>query len=178
MLHARWFFFYFLFQIVNPFLANVPFLTPRKQWLTRGFLPFSKGKEREHWPEMGFNIRVIWLLCSLGFFFYPERYDLNVISGSIILERVWFQSRQENVTGKSQNERDVRFQYSIIRYICFSRSRLLSLSMYFAYIFCLKMTYSRTQRQSKMYIKHKTSTCILLIYVSTSQSQRTTLALQ
>ena len=69
MLHARWFFFYFLFQIVNPFLTNVPFFTPRKQWLTRGFPLFSKGKEREHWPEMGFNIWVVWLLCSLGFFF-------------------------------------------------------------------------------------------------------------
>ena len=38
-------------------------------WLTRDFLPFSKGKERENWPEMGFNIWVVWLLCSLGFFF-------------------------------------------------------------------------------------------------------------
>ena len=111
-------------------------------------------------------------------FFHPERYDLNEISGSVILERVSFHSRQENVTGNSQNNRDVRFQFSIKRYICFSRSRVLSLSMYFAYIFCLKMTYSRTQRQSKMYIKHKTSTCISLIYVSTSLSQRITLALQ
>ena len=176
MLHARWFFFYFLFQIVNLFLANFPFLTPRKQWLTRCFLPFSKGKEREHWPEMGFHNWVAWL--SLVSFFHPERYELNEISGSVILERVSFHSRQENVTGNSQNNRDVRFQFSIIRYICFSRSRLLSLSMYFAYIFCLKMTYSRTQRQSKMYIKHKTSTCISLIYVSTSLSQRITLALQ
>ena len=63
-------------------------------WLTRRFLPFSKGKEREHWPEMGFNIWVVWLLCSLGFFFFhPERYDFNEISGSVILERVSFQSR-------------------------------------------------------------------------------------
>ena len=62
------------------------------------------------------NIGLKWVLTFESFdfcfllvsFFHPERYDLNEIIGSIISERVSLQSRQENVTGKSQNERVVR----------------------------------------------------------------------
>ena len=37
----------------NPFQANVSFLYPGKRQKTEGFLAFSEGIEREHWPEMG-----------------------------------------------------------------------------------------------------------------------------
>ena len=46
-------------------VKNTSYSWEPKSCLTRGFLWFSKGKEREHWPEMGFNIWVVWLLGSL-----------------------------------------------------------------------------------------------------------------
>ena len=41
----------------NPFWTNAPYLHPLKNEKTKGFLMFSGGIIKEHWPKMGYHKR-------------------------------------------------------------------------------------------------------------------------
>ena len=93
---------------------------------TRGFLPFSRGVEKEYLPELVDNIVVVSLFCSHFTFCFVfllsilkgpilpwdkiiSRFlHLNKICDSMVLEQVSFRFRYQNVPGKSQKEEEVR----------------------------------------------------------------------